>query len=83
MEQLAVTIDEAAKLGGPKRAKLYEEISAGRLRAVKVGRSTRILISDFQAYLTSLPAIQPSGADVAEEEGKAPRPARRRRRRRN
>jgi excisionase family DNA binding protein len=79
MEQLAVTIDEAAGLGGPRRAKLYQEIKAGRLRAVKVGRCTRILISDFRAYLTSLPAIEPKSTTFPERE--APRPARRRQRR--
>jgi excisionase family DNA binding protein len=80
MEPFAITVDEAAKLGGPRRAKLYEEISAGRLRAVKVGRSTRILISDFRAYLTSLPAIEPRAAPPDQ---KAPhRPAAPKRRRR-
>jgi excisionase family DNA binding protein len=79
MEQLAVTVDEAVKLGGPGRAKLYEEIRSGRLRAVKAGRCTRILISDFKAYLTSLPAIEPRRATLPERE--APRPARRRRKR--
>ena len=54
MERLALTIDEAVKAGGPKRSKLYDEIRKGRLRAVKSGRSTRILIADFQSYLASL-----------------------------
>jgi excisionase family DNA binding protein len=82
MEPFAITVDEAAALGGPRRAKLYEEINAGRLRAVKMGRCTRILVSDFQAYLTSLPAIEPRGATASEQREKAPGPARRRRRRR-
>jgi excisionase family DNA binding protein len=80
MEQLALTIDEAVKLGGPRRAKLYEEISAGRLRAVKVGRSTRILISDFQAYLTSLPAIEPRAAPPDQKALHRPAAPKRRRR---
>ena len=61
MERLALTIDEAVKAGGPKRSKLYDEIRKGRLRAVKSGRSTRILIADFQSYLASLPVIEPKG----------------------
>jgi excisionase family DNA binding protein len=73
MEQLAVTVDEAAELGGPRRAKLYEEIRAGRLRAVKAGRCTRILISDYQAYLASLPAIEPRSATLPDQKDAAPR----------
>ena len=59
MEPLALTISQAAKLGGPCRSALYAEIRAGRLRAVKRGRSTRILIDDFKRYLSSLPSVQP------------------------
>jgi excisionase family DNA binding protein len=59
MEVLALTIDEAVKAGGPRRAKLYQEIRSGRLRAVKMGRSTRILVSDLREYLGTLPAIEP------------------------
>jgi excisionase family DNA binding protein len=58
MEQLALTIAEAVKAGGPGRAKLYDEIRRGRLRAVKIGRSTRILASDYRKYLNSLPAVE-------------------------
>ena len=61
MEKLALTIAQASKLGGPCRSILYQDIRSGRLRAVKRGRSTRILIDDFRKYLASLPAIQPGG----------------------
>ena len=64
MEPLALTISEAAKLGGPKRDKAYKEIKAGRLRAVKRGRNTLILVDDLKKYLTSLPAIVPQGSDA-------------------
>ena len=60
MDRLALTIKEAAKAGGPGRAKLYDEIRQGRLRAVKIGRSTRILLVDYQNYLASLPQIAPA-----------------------
>jgi excisionase family DNA binding protein len=59
MEVLALTIDEVVKAGGPCRAKIYQEIASGRLRAVKIGRSTRILLSDLLAYFATLPAIKP------------------------
>ena len=63
MEPLALTISEAAKFGGPKRDKAYKEIKAGRLRAVKRGRNTLILVEDLKKYLAALPPIvpQPSG----------------------
>lgn len=59
MEVLALTIDEVVKAGGPCRAKIYQEIASGRLRAVKIGRSTRILLSDLRTYFAALPAIKP------------------------
>jgi excisionase family DNA binding protein len=65
MELLALTIDEAVKAGGPRRAKLYQEIRSGRLRAVKMGRSTRILVNDLKEYLATLPAIEPKPAPTA------------------
>lgn len=37
------------------RTKLYEEIAAGRLVAVKVGRRTLIRAEDAEAWLNSLP----------------------------
>jgi excisionase family DNA binding protein len=60
MEPLALTISQAAQLGGPCRSAIYEDIRKGHLRAVKRGRSTRILLEDFKTYLASLPAIRPS-----------------------
>jgi excisionase family DNA binding protein len=58
MEFLALTVTQAAKSGGLSRSALYEDIRLGRLRAVKRGRSTRILMEDFKRYLASLPAIK-------------------------
>jgi hypothetical protein len=53
----AYKIRELKEIGGPGHAKAYEDIRAGRLRAVKNGRSTLILAEDFERYLASLPAI--------------------------
>ena len=58
MEPLALTVEQAAQLGGPCRSAIYQDIRAGRLRAVKRGRSTRILMEDFKAYLASLPSFR-------------------------
>jgi excisionase family DNA binding protein len=59
MEPLAYSINEAAELGVARRAKLFKDIRLGKLRAIKVGRSTRILVSDFQAYVAAMPNIAP------------------------
>lgn len=69
MDPLALTIAEAVKLGGPCRSALYEDIRQGRLRAVKRGRSTRILVDDFKAYLASLTPVLPRD-DAAHESAK-------------
>jgi excisionase family DNA binding protein len=81
MEQLALTIDQVVKAGGPRRAKLYDEIRKGRLRAIKIGRSTRILVDDFQKYLKSLPAISPNSESRPEPQPREHKQRRGRRRR--
>jgi excisionase family DNA binding protein len=55
VEPIAYKIDELKPLGGPGRDKAYKEIRKGKLRAVKNGRSTRILAADFQRYMAELP----------------------------
>jgi excisionase family DNA binding protein len=55
---LTYSIDEAVKATGIGRSCLYEEISGGRLRAVKRGRRTLILADDLKAWLASLPPAQ-------------------------
>ena len=56
---LALTIQDTIKIAGVGRSKLYEEISNGRLRAVKCGRRTLIMADDLRGYLDNLPAVQP------------------------
>lgn len=47
---------------GIPRSTAYKLIEAGKLRAVKVGRSTRIRGSDYRRYVESLPSIAPKHA---------------------
>jgi excisionase family DNA binding protein len=59
VEQQAYTIEQAAEAASLARQVIYDEINAGRLRARKRGRSTRILASDLRAYLEALPVLDP------------------------
>ncbi|MGB4777437.1 hypothetical protein [Microbacterium sp.] len=62
MEQATPTIapllydEENARhmLGGIGRSKLFEEIAAGRLRAVKIGRRTFIAHAELERYVAGL-----------------------------
>jgi excisionase family DNA binding protein len=53
----AFTVDQIAQTGVACRAKLYQDIKAGRLKAIKFGRSTRITESAYRAYLESAPTL--------------------------
>jgi predicted DNA-binding transcriptional regulator AlpA len=55
IEKLALSIPEAVQASGFSRSSLYEEISAGRLRAIKRGRRIAILTIDFRTWLEGLP----------------------------
>jgi hypothetical protein len=59
------TIDQIAQLGGPCRAKLYDDIKAGRLKAIKFGRSTRIGESAYRQYIDSAPTLGSVGPSAA------------------
>jgi excisionase family DNA binding protein len=45
------------------KTKAYEEIRAGRLRAVKCGKLTLILPDDFERWLRSLPPVASKSSD--------------------
>jgi len=59
---LAYSIDEVMKELGISKTKLYEEIGAGKLTAKKLGRRTIITHESLSAYIASLPAFIPTGA---------------------
>lgn len=52
-DKLAYRIDEAASAVGLGRTSIYDEIKAGRLKAVKVAGRRLILKADLEAYLRS------------------------------
>jgi excisionase family DNA binding protein len=47
------------------REKAYQQIRAGRLRAVKLGRKTLILRADADAWAASLPELRTVGREQA------------------
>jgi hypothetical protein len=47
------------------REKAYQEIRAGRLRAVKVGRKTLILHADAEVWAAALPELRAGGREQA------------------
>lgn len=53
---LAWSIDETARSIGISRAKLYDEIKAGHLRSIKIGRRRLIPVADAVAYINALPS---------------------------
>jgi excisionase family DNA binding protein len=56
--RLAYRIDDLAEALGVSRTKLYSEIAAGKLRAVKLGSRTLITTRDANDYLSRLPDIR-------------------------
>ncbi len=53
---LAVTIHEAVRASGLSRSELYRRLADGKVRAVKSGSRTLILMDSLRTHLTSLPA---------------------------
>lgn len=51
------TIAEALPFLGVRRTSVYGHINSGRLRAVKLGRATRLLGRDISAFHKSLPGF--------------------------
>lgn len=51
----AMTLREFCAWSRLGKTSAYREVSAGRLRVVKVGAKTLILMSDAEAWLRSLP----------------------------
>jgi excisionase family DNA binding protein len=55
---LAYHVDEAVRISGLGRSKLYQAVSSGELRALKCGRRTLIRAEDLEAFISSLPSIK-------------------------
>jgi excisionase family DNA binding protein len=57
----AFSIAEFCDRYGIRRTKTYEEIKAGRLRIVKVGRRSLIKEADAESWLAALPSLKSGG----------------------
>jgi citrate synthase len=66
-----LTVDEAARLLGVKRATLYAYVSRGVLRSYRQGIKRQRLYR--RAEITSLLQLAPSGPDAERAERRAPR----------
>ena len=56
-DPLAVPMTKVPEWLGISRCKAYEEIAAGRLKAVKCGSKTLVPYASGQAWLEGLPAL--------------------------
>jgi excisionase family DNA binding protein len=55
-----LTIDEAAKVMGLGKTRLYEELNACRLRGLKSGRKTLIPADAIDEWISTLTAYAPN-----------------------
>lgn len=52
IEPICVKVNDAARMIGVGRTKLYELIAAGEVDVVKLGRSTRVTTASLRELLT-------------------------------
>lgn len=55
LDPLAIPVAEACRLSGHSRSEVYRLLALGKLRAVKAGVRTLILMDSLRAHLASLP----------------------------
>ena len=51
MEPLAVSVEEAERISGIGRTKLYELLTTGAIKSRKVGRRRLVIVWSLRAYL--------------------------------
>ena len=54
MTELSLSIEDACKITGIGRTKIYQAINSGKLKARKLGKRTIILKQDLEVFLDSL-----------------------------
>jgi hypothetical protein len=58
----AFDLQELVELGHGCRSFLYQQIAAKKLKARKRGRRTIVLRADLEAWVASLPVVEPRSA---------------------
>ena len=57
-EPICVKVNEAARMIGVGRTKLYELIATKQIEVVKLGKSTRVTTASLRALVTRLRALE-------------------------
>jgi excisionase family DNA binding protein len=65
MQAPALTLKDFCDAYRVCRETAYQQIRAGRLRAVKLGRKTLILRADAEVWAAALPELRTAGRDQA------------------
>lgn len=61
-QKLTFSIEEVVIETGISRTYIYDQIRAGRLKAVKAGRRTYVRSDDLHSFIDGLPALKPKPA---------------------
>lgn len=67
--RLAYSISDLIATGIAGRSKLYEMLDDGRLTAVKIGGSTKVLATEVERYLATLPTLPVKTRPMARDQG--------------
>ncbi len=54
MESLLLTVEQAAKVIGIGRSKLYELLEKGHIESVRIGRARRVPVSSLEGYVNRI-----------------------------
>ncbi len=55
MDPIAVPLLEAVRLSGMSRRTLYRDLADGKIKAVKRGHATLVMMDSLRGYLAALP----------------------------
>jgi excisionase family DNA binding protein len=58
IEPFAVSVAEACRISGISRSELYRRLAANKIKAVKCGTRTLILLDSLRQHLGSLPTAK-------------------------
>jgi excisionase family DNA binding protein len=64
MEPVLVSVDQAAKVVGLGKSKLYELLLSGELKSLKIGRRRLISMSALKEFVDDLAASQTNRCDA-------------------